>query len=409
MKKFIAILLAALMAILLAACADGGKEQPDTKAPETGAPESEAEAGEFGEAVSEEVFIHDGATKVTDAAHDGFFEGTAAEGVVALLNAGRVSINGIPVPATEDEVKDYQVNMVSALYNTDSGWGYNVHKTTSANNLGFEQARIEFLECSSTPFGYTTTFGLDKDGHCVSIDIQSLETMRISYFENHGGTVDKIDRGDFELDKDRIRYDANNITVAEANWDAEIAMGDVVIYYYSADGWHADKAVPLVGTLVGPEKGKFSTGGGEVLQEANVSRYNLISYSRPTQFYTCYKRLGLEDVEITTWCTKTNNPIGFTYGDSSKEALTKAIENAKALKEGVQISADGAGLAAGTKWVTQEAMDEFVAAIAAAEAVLNNNSSSNMQLDAATGALGAAWGEGGEKPSGFVGATGEVQ
>ena len=110
-----------------------------------------------------------------------------------------------------------------------------------------------------------------------------------------------------------------------------------------------------------------------------------------------------------TWCTPNGFPIGFTLGGraESKAILAQAIANAKAAKEGVVVSADyGASLDAGTKWVTQADMDAFDAAIAAAEAVCNNNAAELYQYDWAMYTLANALGQGGSKPSGFIGAQG---
>ncbi len=143
--------------------------------------------------------------------------------------------------------------------------------------------------------------------------------------------------------------------------------------------------------------------------ESNVSRYNLINSNRPTQFYTAYTRLGLTDVEVITWCTPTGHPIGFTYGSGAKEVLAQAIEYAESLKEGVEVSEDGSGLASGTVWVNQAAMDEYDEAIQAAKTTLNNNLTSIVEYDYAIYELSLAVGEAGDNPSGFVGAQGTVE
>ena len=103
--------------------------------------------------------------KITDASFDKYFKGTTAlEGVKKLLNEGKVYVNGIKVPATADELIVYQVNGVDSLYKKDTGWGYNVHKTTSANNLSFEDARLGFFETITTVRGHTTELTLDQIG-----------------------------------------------------------------------------------------------------------------------------------------------------------------------------------------------------------------------------------------------------
>ena len=422
MKKLIALILALVMILALAACGSTGNNAETSSDPQTNISDNTENnpAGEpAGDPTAEDVLleiVHDGdATKITNADFDEYFGGNAAEGVETLLAEGKVYVNGIKVPATEDETPDYQVNGVSSLYKTNSGWGFNVHKTTSADNLSFEEARLGFYETITTVRGHVTTlYGDSATGLVNKLDSQSFDVFRITYFEDHGGQVDKIERGDFELETNRIRPDVESITsVADSYFDREIKIGDVVIYYYGPNGWVMNKAVPIEGTLFKDENKNFVINAGQsdeyVHIESNVSRYNLINCNRPTQFYTAYVRLGLTDLSVVTWCTPTGHPIGFTYGDktAAKEALTLAIEHAEAAKDGVAVSVDGSDVAKGTMWVAQADLDAFDEAIAAAQAVCNKNSTAVQEYDAAIYALSDALGEAGEKPTGFIGAQGE--
>jgi hypothetical protein len=376
MKKWTALLLALILALSLTACGsstgDSNTATSDTPASDNAADDTQSAAEGDPEAMDVILeIVHDGdATKITDSAFDEYFGGNAAEGVQDLLAEGKVYVNGIQVPATEDVTTDYQVNGVSSLYKTSSGWGFNVHKTTSADNLSFEDARLGFFETITTVRGHTTTlYGDSATGLVNKIDSQSYDVVRITYFENHGGQVDKIERGDFELETNRVRPDVTTITVASSNFDENIAVGDFVIYYYGPEGWVMEKAVPVEGTLSKNDDGWFVTNAGQSDEyaciESNVSRYNLINSNRPTQFYTSYVRLDLTEVPITMWCTPTGHPIGFTYGDkaASKDALSVAIEHAQAAKEGVVVSTDGTDVPAGTMWVTQADLDTYNAAI----------------------------------------------
>jgi len=357
------------------------------------------------------VWNNDGETKITDAAFDQYFDGTAVDGVAALLDAGKCSINGLPLPATEGEMTEYQINLTKSLWKTDAGWCYNVHKYTGADNMSFVDARKDLFDMTSTIRGHETVITLDPNTKkAAAIDIQSFEVTKIVYFEDHGGSVDKLDRGEFELETQRIRYDLNNITAIESkNWDPAIKFGDIICYWNGADGWHAVKAGSHTGVVTkDPDTKEYIVDNDWRMIESNVSRYNLIDDSRPTQAFNAYVRTGLQEagVPIILWVTPNDFPIGFSYGDGAKDALAKAIENAKALMETVQVSADGKDVASG-KWAPQFAFDDFNAAIAAAEEVNAKNSSSSWAREKALYALAQAWGEGGEKPSGFVGEIGE--
>jgi len=419
-KKTLALVLSIVMVLsLLAACgsSDDKEKEDDASTPVSqevvDTPDEPTGDPEAMDIIYE--FDHDGdATKITDAAFNEYFDGDAAAGVAALLEEGKIFVNGIKVPAAEGDTSDYQVNGVSSLYKTSSGWGFNVHKTTSADNLAFADARLGFYETITTVRGHhTVIYGDAATGLINKIDSSSYDVFRITYFEDHGGQVDKIDRGDFELETNRVRPDVNLITVASTNFSDDINIGDFVLYYYGADGWVMQKATPIEGTLSKNEDGFFVTNAGTadeyVMIESNVSRYNLIDCNRPTQFFTAYNALGLQEIPVVMWCTPNGYPIGFTYGDkaAAKDALAVAIENATAAKEGVVVSADGSGVAAGTMWVTQADLDTFDAAIAEAQAVCNSNSTAVHEYDAAIYALANALGAGGEKPTGFIGAQGE--
>lgn len=410
MKRLLALILTLAMALALAACGNTGGNAGTSSPP----PADETEPA--GDPTAEDVLleiVHDGdATKITAPAFNQYFGGNALDGVETLLNEGKVYVNGIKVPATEDETVDYQVNGVSSLYKTNSGWGFNVHKTTSANNLPFEEARLGFYETITTVRGHTTTlYGDSATGRVNKIDSQSYDVVRVTetIFYNESITVV---RGDFELETNRLRPDVDNIVFHSSKYDNDISTGDFALYYYGPEGWIIEKADSMTGTLSKNENGWFVLNAGQsgeyVSIESNVSRYNLIDCNRPTQFYTSYVRLGLTELPIVMWCSPTGHPVGFTYGDkaAAKEALSLAIEHAAAAKEGVVVSADGTDVPKGTPWVAQEDLDAFDAALASAQAACSRNSTAVQEYDAAIYALAEALGEAGEYSTGFLGAQG---
>lgn len=415
MKRLLALMLTLVMALALTAC--GGKGNTNGQPAPSGGGQTEPELNAAGDPTAEDILleiVHDGdATKITDAAFNKYFGGNALEGVKALLNAGKVYVNGIKIPASEDETIDYQVNGVSSLYKTNSGWGFNVHKTTSADNLSFEEARLGFYETITTVRGHVTTlYGDSATGLVNKINSQSYDVVRVTdtVFYNESITVA---RGDFDLETNRIRPDVNNIVFHSSKYDNNISTGDFALYYYGPDGWIIQKADAVAGTLTKNADGWFVINAGQSDEyaciESNVSRYNLINCNRPTQFFTAYNRLGLTELPVVMWCTPTGHPIGFTYGDkaAAKEALALAIVNAQAAKEGVVVSTDGKDVAKGTMWVAQSDLDAYDAAIAEAQTICNRNSTAVQEYDAAIYALANALGEAGEKPTGFLGAQGE--
>lgn len=418
-KKFLALVFAIVLTLsLLAACGFGETDKggentapvsQDISETTPQAPNGDPDAMDI---IAE--IVHDGdATKINDPVFDEHFDTTAAEGIAALLAEGKIYVNGVKIPASDDETVDYQVNGVSSLYKTASGWGFNVHKSTSADNLSFEDARLGFYETITTVRGHTTTiYGDASTGLINKIDSNSYDVARATEIVYYNESI-TIVRGNFELETNRVRPDVNNTVFHSSRFDADLAFGDFMLFYYSPNGWVAEKAVPMTGTLGKTEGGSFIINAGKAdeyeMIESNVSRYNLINCNRPTQFYNAYIALGLQDVAITMWCTPTGHPIGFTYGDkaSAKEALSIAIEHASAAKEGVVVSEDGSGVASGNKWVAQADLDAYDEAIAAAKAAFNKNSTAVQEFDDAIYQLALALGEGGEKPTGFIGAQGE--
>ena len=344
---------------------------------------------------------------ITDKSFDSYFKGVALDAVKALLAEGKVYVNGIRVPVDENSVSAYEVNGLSSLYKTNTGWGYNVHKTTSSNNLSFADARLGFFQTITTVRGHVVKlYRKEVTGAVEKMDADSIETVRIASMDTHGGSTE-IDRGKFALETSRVRPDVNKIIFPATHVDKTLTIGDVAFYWCDAAGWHLKRAVPVVGTLAKNKDGMFVIGGTDTRIESNVSRYNLHDANRPTQFYTAYTRLGLTNLAVTTWCTDTGHPIGFTYGSGAKAALALAIGNAKAAKAGVVVSTNGEDVAVGTKWAPREAMDAFDAAINAAQKVYNSNLSASLDYDSAIYRLGNELGATGNKPTGFIGAQGK--
>jgi hypothetical protein len=352
------------------------------------------------------VTLQNDGVAITNAAFNQYFNASALDSVKALLAAGKVYVNGIRVPVTENDTVSYEVNRVPSLYKTSTGWGYNVHKTTSSNNLSFVDARLGFFETITTVRGHVVKlYRNESTGAVEKIEANSVEAVRVGDITvfNESTTVD---RGRFDLETGRVRPDVNKIIFPSVNFDQTVKVGDIALYWDDAAGWHLKRALPVEGTLAKNKEGKFVIGGTDVRMESNVSRYNLFDADRPTQFFTAYTRMGLTGLSVIAWTTETGNPVGFSYGKGGKAALALAIQNAKAAKEGVVVSVDGSDVAADKKWAPKEALYAFHAAIDAAQKVCNSNLSSMLDYDAAIYKLANEMGAAGNRPSGFIGSLG---
>ena len=373
--------------------------------------------------------VNDGTSKITDAKYDSYFGGNALTGVTALLNEGEVYVNGIAVPASSTELaalpdQTYEMNMIPGLYyNPDkSTYGYAVHKYVFNYGVGilpgvtdlpmtFETARIQFVENLSQRRGRTTRLTLNAAGQAERIDLEEFESVLIGNLEDHGSNT-TIDRTTFTLETGRYpeRFDVNNVFFPTSNVDFSTQVGDFAVWYLSPDGWNLKRAVPVVGLLTKDASKFYHINDTDVRYEADCSRFNLATASRPTQFYTAYTRLGLTAFNVTVWCVPgSGNPIGFTYGSdaNAKSALDLAITNAEGAKTGVVVSIDGTDVATGTKWVTQATMDAFNAAIAAAQVVYDNPANGMIEYDSAIYDLGVEIGAAGATPPGFIGSQGD--
>ena len=195
--------------------------------------------------------------KITDDQFDKYFGGDAEAALKKLLAEGKAYVNGIQVPATADELIEYQVNGVRSLYKTDIGWGYNVHQTTSADNLTFEAARLGFYETLTTVRGHVTELTLDAETKAVTkIDVNSLDVVRVTDIIVYNEST-TIVRGDFELETQRVRPDVDKIIFNTAYFDQSVQIGDIAMYWFGPNGWELKKAVPVVGTLAkDPENNK---------------------------------------------------------------------------------------------------------------------------------------------------------
>ena len=347
---------------------------------------------------------NDGNNAVTSSKFDEYFENSASEGIAALLDAGGCYVNGVKVPQTADETTVYQVNQVDSIYKTDTGWGVNVHKTTTANTLTFTEARKTFFDTISTVRGHKTYFYLDENGICTAVNIESFDVVRVASVEDMGHDR-VIDRGEFALETNRVRPDVNEIHFYYEDFDIPVDYDGVAVYWYGSETpgetavWHLGPATAMEGVITKNDSGWYVVNAGQEDEyaciESNVSRYNLIDSSRPTQGYTAYTRLGLQAAgrEIVMWNTPNGYPIGFTFGvdtAASKANLQVAINNAKQLVAETEVSEDGTDVPSSKRWANQAAFEDFEAAIAEAEEVYKKNSAAHIDVDSAIYALSKA-------------------
>lgn len=339
------------------------------------------------------VFHDDAVALITDAALDKYFkEGSALEGVEALLNAGSVYVNGQAVPATEDETDSFVINGFPSLWKTgENTWAYSVHKLYSGTDLTFEEARLGFIQGISQMRGLTMElYDYDNSGYADRIETTIKESTLV-YTMTVSGTNTTITRYDYALATDEDRPDVNDLVFPTKNVDPDIQEGDVVHYWFDGSEWHMERAKALQGTLIkGDGDYKWVLDGVGYI-DTRTTRYNLYAANRTAQFLTAHTNLGLEEIEVTMWLTDTGYAVGLSRGDNAPAALALAIQNVEKAKADVSVSVNGSDVSAQGSWVTADTMTAFNDAIAAAQAVLDDTSSTNTDMDAAIYKLSSAF------------------
>ncbi len=331
---------------------------------------------------------------------DKYFDGGVETGMEALLNAGKVYLNGIRLP---DEAATYYMNGMPAIWQKDNGgWTWQAHDKLNSDkdadsNYTFEQARRRFVLAVSALRGTTMTVWA-REGEETA--------CRVDFFVFSGGQVEKIVRNAngtttvWGVPIDATSYntdggpnDVQPRTVPSAQFDKTIEEGDTVIYWYDTAGWHMDRAVPVQGIMTSTGTKDINV-GGKCYSDALVVRYNMQAGSRPGQFIGATNNLQLGDIPVTLWNTTTGYVLGISRMENAEKALRQGIEYAEAQLAGKTIvaSEDGAGVRKTEYWVAESVKTAYDTALANAKTVLANADATNAQRDAATQALGAAYG-----------------
>lgn len=342
-------------------------------------------------------------TSIFDAGNDGYFTGSAREGIEQLLNEGKVSINGFALPKTEDETEAFQVNMVDSLVKIEDSWGSGLHKSVPEAGMTFEAARHSLVESVSRLPGGHTTFYLDENGICMMLDLSSCDGASVIEITENDGTF-QINPGDFTLESTRDRIDPREIVFEADHFDPEIQVGDLTYYWYDPEGWHMMGCEAISGILTTSDGDKFHEtnlliDGEAAPSGSGVERYYINSVNRPTQFYQSYENLDL-GYPAAVWLDEGGFLLGMTYGENARDALADAISKVEEILASVTVSDDGSGLEPGTLWVKSSNISKLQAALDSAKEIYDTEGN----YETAIGKLGQTLGCGIEgRASGFMG------
>ncbi|MCC8091370.1 MAG: hypothetical protein LIO55_08335 [Oscillospiraceae bacterium] len=327
------------------------------------------------------VFACDNETAITDDSLSAWFDAdSAAEGVEALLNAGKVYVNGFQIPAEESDDIAFKVNGFVSFYKDGDEWMNSVHKATSGETT-FAAARTAFVEGLSLMSGLTVVLPYDENGYVTEIQFTVKESVAVEELIDNGDGTYSIDRSNFTLAVKEGMPDINDAVFAAVNVDAAVEAGCLALYWEATDGWHLERADSESGYLTDGQDHGYYIFNETYYVDSNITKYNLAKANRPGQFLEAHRTLGLFGEEITAWFVG-DYPFGFTT-NAPAAALELGIVNATAAKAEIVVSADGSDVATDVLWMTTDDLTDFEAQIAAAEAVLTNADSTCFDLDRA--------------------------
>lgn len=351
------------------------------------------------------------AANVTAVEYDQYFEqGSALEGVEAIIASGQFYINLWAIPGTEAAFQNvsqcsdyaYLVNQVPWLYydNTTASWWGGYQAETEADS--YEAAALSVV--TGIVAGLEVRFwDTNGDGYTDIIDADYLQGVTVdTVTKNTNGTY-SVYRGNIDVANktpsegtifDGDLFDGAGPPILDANFDSTIASGDVALFWYGPGGWAIKRAQEVAGLFVdGADHTSYDVGGVTYQDAMRFSRDNLFISNRPGEFTNAQKFFGLTNdsaagLDVSLWLvpvtntTNTGAPVGMTSGGSLGAFLASAVAQARAQLDGVVISTDGSDVPASEEWVTQAVYTQLDDAVARAnESLALADGSSSFLLD----------------------------
>lgn len=350
------------------------------------------------------------AANVTASEYDQYFEqGSALEGVEAVIASGQFYINLWAIPGTEAAFQNvsqclddgYLVNQVPWLNynNTAASWWGGYEAETEADS--YEAAALSVV--TGIVAGLEVRFwDTNGDGYTDLIDADYLQGVTVdTVTKNTNGTY-SLYRGNIDVANktpnegtifDGDLFDGAGPAILDANFDTTIAAGDVALFWYGPNGWAAKRAQEVAGLFVdGADHESYDIDGVVYEDAMRFSRDNLFISNRPGEFTDAQKFFKLTNdsaagLNVSLWLVPVTNttehgaPIGMTSGSDSRAFLASGIAQAQAQLGGVAISADGSDVPSSQEWVTQAVYTQLDDAIARANQSLASADSSSFLLD----------------------------
>ena len=341
---------------------------------------------------------------VTDPQYDKYFKnGSALNGVEAIIASGRFSINGYAIPAnqtifTRDDPNGYLVNQVPWLYYDASAKTWKGGFEGEATAPSYAAAALAVA--TAIPAGLEVRlYDRNRDGYADRIDadyhegvsINKITRNRNNTYSVYRGDVDTANRTEFEGRAfDGTHFTATSCEVIKAaNFDRRVKVGDIALFWYGPDGWVITRAKQVKGIFVtGTDHQSYNIDGVDYQDAMRFSRDNVFISNRPGEFANAQKYFGLnnnsERLSVSLWLVPTTDPnaqgapIALTSNASARPFLKKAVTEASEKLASVTVSADGTDVPESQKWVTQPVytqLDNAIKRAKAAEASLRSSAS----------------------------------
>gem|GEM_PF-6081859 len=345
------------------------------------------------------------AAHITDGIYDRYFkQGTATNGVAAVIASGKFSINGLPIPASSTEFQQrtpdgYKVNQVNWLsYNpVTHSWmgGYHAQRVFA----NYDAAALA-VATDIVPGLEMRLYDTDGDGFADTIDADYKEGVQVQDIIRHQDGSVSVRRGDISQrsTEDGKVFDGSHFSAASDerilvnNFDSQITPGDVALFWWGPTGWVMQRAREIRGMFTDGHDHESYIINNIAYQDAmHFSRDNLFISNRPGEFANAQKFFALngnsEDLQVSLWLVPTTDPmafgapIGMTSGNNARRFLSKAIAQAQHWLSDISSSVNGRDIPATRRWVVPSLHAQLAKAIIRAQSVLDSKTSTNSQLD----------------------------
>ncbi|MFF4253830.1 hypothetical protein ACFY1L_21755 [Streptomyces sp. NPDC001663] len=342
----------------------------------------------------------DGITGITAASYNSLFTGgDAAQGVAALIAAGAVKVNDVPVPTVNSD-GDYSadrldINGGSGLWkNTDGTWSYNVQALLQGSNESYSAAVVDFVNAVTLMRGIS--YQLTLTGGKVSAIDATVKDVAFANKISKGPsltTFTVVGKGDGSTDKPN----PSGLSFPNANVLGRSQSQNMVLYWKDAEGWHLERAASknvVLGVSVDAAGELTESVDGAAFTDSRLTLQYSEPWNRPTQPFRAMQWMGENNVSATQWFATPGVTVGFSRGAAAKSGLAAAVTKARDALDTVVVSGtgDGSDVAAGEMWVTQAYHDIFAGAIADAQAELDNGDATNSEYEGALYRLAQAYG-----------------